>query len=135
MTKRDQKWILKIIDNKGELPTLSISLDEKRFSLPNLSVLSPDKSIRLRFLDEAVSDVNLPNSVSEPWRDILSERALEDDEVDAFHSEFLDTPVIKTRSINRDAEIGQGSISLLVPHSRIYFERLVGVYDGSTSIP
>ena len=74
------------------------------FLLPNLAVLSPDKSIRLHFLDKAVSDFNLPNNVSESWRDILSERALEDDEVDAFHSGFLDTPVAKARSINRDVE-------------------------------
>ena len=69
-----------------------------------------------------------------PWRNILSERALEDDEVDAFQSEFLDTPVVKTRSINRDVKTRQGSISSLVPTSRRYFERLVGEYDGSASI-
>lgn len=131
---KGQKWRLKIIDNKGKLPTLSISRGEKRFFLPNLEVLSPDKSIRLRFLDEVVSDVNLPNSVSEPWRDILSERALEDDEVNAFHSEFLDTPVVRAHSINRDVRARPVSRSSLVPPSRRYFERLVGEYDGSASI-
>ena len=131
---KGQKWRLKNISKKGEWPELSISRGEKCFSLPNLAVLSPDKSIRLRFFDKAVSDFNLPNNVSDPWRDILSERALEDDEVDAFHSEFLDTPVAKARSINRDVEIGQVSRASLVPHSRRYFERLVGEYDGSASI-
>ena len=131
---KGQRWRLKNISKKGEWPELSISRGEKCFSLPNLAVLSPDKSIRLRFLDKAVSDFNLPNNVSDPWRDILSERALKDDEVDAFHSEFLDTPVAKARSINRDVEIGQVSRASLVPHSRRYFERLVGIYDGSTSI-
>ena len=134
ISTKDQKWRLKNISKKGEWPELSISRGEKCFSLPNLAVLSPDKSIRLRFLDKAVSDFNLPNNVSDPWRDILSERALEDDEVDAFHSEFLDTPVAKAHSINRDVEIGQVSKTSLVPHSRRYFERLVGIYDGSTSI-
>ena len=134
INREGQKWRLKIIDNKGELPALSISRGEKHFFLPNLEVLSPDKSIRLRFLDAVVSDVNLPNSVSEPWRDILSERALEDDEVDAFHSEFLDTPVVKTHSINRDVRARQVSRASLVPPSRRYFERLVGEYDGSASI-
>ena len=89
---------------------------------------------RLRFLDKVVSDVNLPNNASDPWRNILSERALEDDEVDAFQSEFLDTPVAKARSINRDVKTRQEGISSLVPLSRRYFERLVGEYDGSASI-
>ena len=131
---KGQKWRLKIIDNKEELPELSISRGEKCFFLPNLVALSPDKSIRLRFLDEVVSDVNLPNNASDPWRDILSERALEDDEVDAFHSELLDTPVEKTRSINRDVRARQVSRSSLVSPSRRYFERIVGEYDGSASI-
>ena len=59
----------------------------------------PRISTRLRSLDEAASDVNLPSSARDVWRNILSERALEDDEVDEFHSEFRDTPIQKARSI------------------------------------
>ena len=133
--KQGQKWRLKDINKKGELPNLSLSRGKKSFPLPNfLTVLSSDKNTRLRFLDKVASDVNLPNSASDTWRNILSERALEDDEVDACLSEFGDTPVEKTRSIHRELKNGQVSISSLVPHSRRYFERLVGVYEGGTSI-
>lgn len=131
---KGQKWRLKNINKKEKLPNLSLFSDEKSFHLPTFVALSPDRDIRLRFLDEAASDVNLTTSTLDTWRNTLSERALENDEVDALLSEFRDTPVAKTRSISRDIKVGQGSISSLVPHSRRYFERLVGVYDGSISM-
>ena len=124
---KGQKWQLKNTSGEGELPRLSLSCCEH--PLPAyLIALSPDRDTRLRSFDEAASDVNLPNSASDPWRNILAERALEDDEVDAFYSEFHDTPAAKTQTIRSEI------ISSLVPPSRRYFERLVGVYDGSTSI-
>ena len=131
---KGQKWRLRTIGKKGELPNLSLSRGEKCISLLNLAVLSPDRSIRLRFLDEAASDVNLPDISSDIWRNTLSERALEDDEVDVFYDEFRNTPVAKTRTIHSEIIDEQISISSLVPSSRRYFERLVGVYDGSISI-
>ena len=130
-----QKWRLKDINKKGELPNLSLSRGKKSFPLPNfLTVLSSDKDTCLRFLDEAASDFNLPNSASDSWRRILTERALKDDEVGTFYREFLDTPVEKARSIRDEMVNGHISTSSLVPPSRRYFERLVGVYSESTSI-
>ena len=129
-----QKWRLKNISKKRELPNLLLSRGEKRFPLSNLAALSPDRDTRLRFLDEAISDVNLPRNASDQWRNILSERALEDDEVSACLSEFRDTPVEKMRSISSELRTGQSSLSFLVPPSRRYFERLVGEYDKSPSI-
>ena len=131
---KGQKWRLRTIGKKGELPNLSLSRGEKCISLLNLAVLSPDRSIRLRFLDEAASDVNLPDISSDTWRNTLSERALEDDEVDVFYDEFRNTPVAKTRTIHSEIIDEQISMSSLVPSSRRYFERLVGVYDESISI-
>ena len=131
---KGQKWRLKNISKKGELPHLSLSRGEKHFPLPGLAALSPDRDTRLRFLDEATFDVNLPRNASDQWHNILSERALEDDEVDACLSEFRDTPVEKMRSISTDLRTAQISPSYLIPPSRRYFERLVGEYDESTSI-
>ena len=132
---KGQKWKLKDSRKEGELPNLSLSRGEKIFPLPSfLAVLSSDKDTRLGFLDEATSDFNLPNSASDSWRRILTERALKDDEVGTFYREFLDTPVEKARSIRDEMVNGHISTSSLVPPSRRYFERLVGVYSESTSI-
>ena len=131
---KGQKWRLKNISEEGDLPHLSLSRGEKSSALYSLAALSPDRDTRLRFLDEAISDVNLPNSASDPWRNILSDRALEDDEIDECLSEFRDTPVQMVRTIQNEIRAGKINMSSLVPPSRRYFERLVGEYDDSNSI-
>ncbi len=129
-----RKWRLKKFGNKEGFPGLSLSRGKERIPLPIFAVLSPDKETRLRFLEKVTSDTNLPDSTSNSWRNILAQRSLEDDEVDAFQSEFHDIPNEKAHSISSQLLHRRGSIPSLVPSSRRYFERLVGVYDGSASI-
>ena len=131
---KGQKWKVKNISEKEKLPNLVLSRGEQRLSLSNFMVLSPDKGTRLRFLDKAASGLKLPNSALDPWRNILAERAPEDDEVDKCLREFRDTPIGKVQAIQSEIRDGQINLSSLVPPSRRYFERLVGGYDGSTSI-
>lgn len=131
---KGRKWKLKNMSGEGDLPKLTLSRGKQRLILPDFCALSPDRTTRLRSLDEAASDVNLPSSARDRWRDVLAERALEDDELDAYHSEFRDTPIHMARSIRSEIVGGESSISSLVPPSRKYFERLVGAYDGSATI-
>lgn len=127
-------WTLRNESEKEMEPNLVVSSGEHRLVLPDFAVLSHDSAIRLHSLDAAASNANLPISAQDAWRSLLAERALEDDEVDPFHSDIRDTPVHFEQSIRREIAAGQSSVSSLVPTSRRYFERLVGVYDGSTSI-
>ena len=129
-----QEWKLNNESEEGELPTLVISHGKQRLILPDFAALSPNSTTRLRSFDKAASDVNLPTSSRDTWRNVLSGRALDDDEIDEFHSDYHDTPIYVARSIRTEIENGQSSISSLVPSSRRYFERLVGAYDGSASI-
>lgn len=132
--KDGHKWELKNISEERELPNLVLSHGEQHLNMPDFSVLSPDSATRLRFLEKFASDANLPDIVLDAWRNTLMERALEDDEFDAFNSEFHDTPIGRIDFIRSEIINGNGQISSLVPPSRRYFERLVGAYDGSTSI-
>lgn len=127
-------WKLTNTASEGELPKLTLSSSQQRLVLPDFSVLSGDPSTRIRSLEESASDANLPDCAREKWRSILEERALEDGEVDTFHSDIRDTPVFVERRIRREITAGESSVSSLVPKSRRYFERLVGTYDGSDSI-
>ena len=130
-----QKWKLQNTNKKNLLPNLSLSRGGRHLIFPPYFVtLSPDVSVRLRSLDEAVSEVNMPRGASDPWRTILTERALSDDEILVYWRDFLDTPVKNAHSISTEISRGQIDISSLVPPSRRYFERLVSAYDGSTSI-
>ena len=132
--KNGQKWEIKNISGEGELPSLVLSCGKQRLILPKLVGLCQDSTTRLRYLDEAASDVNLPSSIQEVWRNVLSARALEDDEVDVFHCDLHDTPVEQARSIRNEIVGGQSSLPSLVPTSRRYYERLIGSFDGSASI-
>ncbi len=115
---------------------LASSDGSKVIELRDYAVLSSDSFTRLGFLNEAASDVNLPQTSYNGWHNILRKRALSDDEVEEFRADLSDTPVSVSHMIRgalfaRNVKV---SISTLVPRSRRYFERLIGAYDGSTSI-
>ena len=129
-----REWKLRNEAATGELPKLVISSGDEQLVLPDLAVLSPEAAVRLRSLDEAAFDGNLPIGTQDTWRGILKERALADDEVDRFYSDMRDAPVHLMQVILREILAGKSSVSSFVPSSRRYFERLVGAYDGSTSI-
>ena len=130
---KGHRWKLRNIGAEGELPSLSLSCCTN--PLPTyLIALSPNRDVRLRSLDQDISDFNLPTDASDHWRNTLSSRALGDEEVEDFRNHFRDTPVAIAQAIRTDIWGGQSTVSSLVPSSRRYFERLVGVYDGSTSI-
>jgi hypothetical protein len=130
----DRTWNLVNDALEGELPNLVLSFDQQRLVLPDFSVLSEDVCTRIRSLEVSSLEVNLPISAQDKWRSILEERALEDDEVDTFHSDIRDTPAHVERTIRSKITAGKSSVSSLVPNSRQYYERLVGAYDGSGSI-
>jgi hypothetical protein len=127
-------WLLRNEADEGALPVLALSVDDERLVLPDFAMLSSDIGMRIRSFEQAAADVNLPIDAKEHWRKILTERALEDDEVDTLHRDIRNTPVHLERTIRSEIKEGQGSISSLVPSSRDYYSRLVGNYDGSASI-
>ena len=131
-----RKWLIQKKHVKGELPRLSILRHDLCFSLYEYFIaLSLDTETRLRLLEKTASDVNLPESAVNQWRDILEKRPLEDVEVDGFQDDFDETPV-RTIKVLREIfnQGGRVNLSSLVPHSRTYYERLVGTYDGSATI-
>ena len=129
-----REWDLKRIEGEGGLPIVELFGSGQRIHLPRLAVLAPSRCARLGFLDREAAQVNLPAADWERWRGVLTGRALEPEEIDAFQSELDDTPVAWGRVIGHHPGEESIRISDLVPPSRKYFERLVGRYDGSGSI-
>ena len=127
-------WSLRNEPDKEGQPNIVFSSGEQRFIIRSFAELSPNAFIRVASLNKAAFNVNLPISEQDKWRNILTERVLEDDEVDQFYSDIRYTPVYLEGSIHNDISAGQSSTSSLVPNSRRYFNRLVGAYDGSASI-
>ncbi len=134
LDSKDNKWELKPIYAGNYLLKLELFNNERCFVLRNYTELSIDSATRLKYLEEIVLEVNLPSSAQELWYNILSQRSLVDDEVEAFYNDYNDTPVEQTKSIHNTIVNGHIIVSSLVPTSRIYYERLIGKYDGSTLI-
>ena len=131
---KGRKWKLENTGEEGEFPRIVLSRGKERFSTSNLAVLSSDRDMRLRFLKESASRFNLPSDALKRWNDILAKRTLEEGEVEEFSGDFSDTPVHMAQLVRGGIAKRQGDIYSLVPNSRKYFERLVGTYDGSSSI-
>ena len=135
MIDNDQRmWQVRNTNPEGKLPNLVMYSDVERTLPPILTALSPDKKTRLRSFDQAVNDINLPSCASGKWREILSRRALIDEEFYDLNGEFRNTPIAIAEAIVGEITAGKSPISTLVPPSRMYFERLVGKYDDSPSI-
>ncbi|OPY78425.1 MAG: hypothetical protein A4E65_02222 [Syntrophorhabdus sp. PtaU1.Bin153] len=132
-TKR-RKWRLSIAREGSDRAQLVLSRGQQRFIPIDFYALSPSMGTRLGSFDEAASDVNLPHRAQDRWKEILAKRALADDEMNAFHDDFLETPIVKARSIRNEVFQGKSELSSLIPSSRRYFERLIGSYDGSATI-
>ena len=128
-----REWTLRNEADEGQ-PSLVAFSDEQRQPLPDFVPLSSNRDARLRFLDRAASNVNLPTRAHSEWHQILLERPLEDGEVDSLLSDLRDSPVHLQQSIRNRFTAADISMPSLVPNSRRYFERLIGVYDGSDSI-
>ena len=115
-------------------PALTMKYGDQVLGLPDLNVLSPNKLARLRSLDDAASDLNLPCTDRHEWHGILSQRPLDDEEIDEFNRNILDTPVHVSRAI-----LGEFAIRIpafpLSYHIPAIFRETGGSYTGSTSSP
>ena len=129
-----QIWKLNIDKNNIEQLNLSNSNGDEISLCSEFAMLSQDKSIRLNALRTIESNFNLSIKSKSDWRKIISKRSLQDHEVGIFIDDVHDTPAYVEQSIRRKFASRQICISSLVPPSRRYFERLIGVYDGSSCI-
>ncbi len=127
-------WLLEKESSGVGSVNLVLRSGSRRLYLPDLGVLSPHREVRLRTLEEQALEVNLPEHDRQDWRHILEERALKDEEVDTFINDLKDTPAHVARSIQDQMAAGKSTVSSLVPCSRRYFERFIGVYDRSSSL-
>jgi hypothetical protein len=132
--KEDRDWTLSRDESGGSPESLILVCGQQQITLPEFSEFSGDVSTRIRALEVATSDINLPLVSQQEWRTILEARPLSDFEFDNLHNDISDSPVYLERSIRSIGSRSSINVTDLVPNSRRYFQRLVGTYDGSTSI-
>ena len=130
---KKRKWDLILEPSPDSVPTLVVARGERRVVLPQYHrLLSPSASTRIRALNEILEDVRL--STHAKWLKVVSQRALEDNEMDEFDDDVRDTPVSVARIMRQEMAQGQLSVATVVPTRPRYHARLVGRYDAAASI-
>lgn len=129
-----QKWLLRLDQRASEM-NLFLSKDSIEIVLPVFFlVLASDPNTRLEALNRMITDVYLPESDYNKWSILLSERSLKDYEVNLLQSDIDNSPVEIERQITLQLQQGSSTIETLVPQSKAYYERLVGVYTPTSTI-
>ena len=135
---RDQQgngWQLTNGASPGQPPVFELIGDKRRIALPDFAILADQSDLRLQALRASAERVKLPSSSTVQWREVLSQRSLHDEEVLEFFDDIQDTPAHISDQIFWAFQDGEVSFPTLVPHSKRYFERLVGKYEHSTCAP
>jgi hypothetical protein len=132
--KEDRNWTLTRDESGGSPESLILVHDQHRITLPEFSEFLGDVSTRIRALEATASHMNLPLAGQQEWRTILEAQSLSDIEFDNLNKDISDSPIYLEHSIRNIGRESSISVSDLVPNSRRYFQRLIGTYDGSTSI-
>mgnify|MGYP003124910028 FL=1 len=115
-------------------PRVFICGKKKRHLLPDFSVLSQNREVRINSLELAIDDLGLPKDEATYWHDLLTNRSLEDEEVDPYFKDLSDTPTNVARLVRDEFMKSEGKPSTMVPETLRYFSRLVGKYDDSCSV-
>ena len=129
-----ETWRLSVESEENQLPNITLANNDYQVALLPHVMLSSDREERLHSVHKLADDFNLPVTARTMWRNTVSRRPLENNEVDEFFDDFSDTPIHISRSIGDEFKNGSVSVSSLVPHSRRYYNRLVGEYGESESI-
>ncbi|PRC92090.1 hypothetical protein [Solimicrobium silvestre] len=118
----------------GDERVIIITGNNQRIILPDFSPLSPIQSDRVSRFKRMSEEINFYGVEAEKWRVILESRALDDNELDKFMSNFSAIPITVAATITSAMNEAEIDFSSLVPHSEKYFERLVGECRQSTNI-
>ncbi len=132
--KDGRNWRLLKKTKEGTLPQLSMVRHKQRYQLPDFSPLAPDSETRLRGFTKSTTDAKMPKETFAMWCRILAKRALNDDEFTRYNDDLTETPRSVAEKLRAEILGGESDLLSLVPRSRRYYERLIGVYDGSATI-
>lgn len=127
-----REWIVeRMVDAEGR-EVLTISREGQCIGLPMIFGLSADRLVRLREFDKGAEEVNLPTRDS--WYRSMRDHPLSDDEIEDLHADLGDTPSYFARNLREQMFSARVDVGSLVPRSKRFYERLIGVYDGSATI-
>jgi len=113
---------------------IMVRCEENVVSMPECACLSPDRDERLQWFSEQTRRVRVTDTHFSRWLTILSERPLDDEELDDVVQEFRLTPVHVASTVAGLLRRGSVEPAGLVPSDVRYFDRLVGEPTTETDL-
>lgn len=128
------EWQLNATENETCI-RLTLLQGDSSIILPDFFMISPSRTKRLSGFANTLTETYLPKKISDAWFSILSERALEDEEVIRFLANLRETPMwfysMLVEAITNNSNV---NIDMLIPSSECYYGRLLGEYECSANI-
>ena len=130
-----RRWTLRGSTDTGGEPALIVMGRGLRFPLGmEFLALSPRRDVRLK-LARGLRDLAKWAALSgRDWLAVLKDRPVSVEELVAIRADLEDTPSSRAAVLRRGVERGQLTLGMLVPNAKRYFERLVGLWEGSPSL-
>lgn len=131
-TPGGQACVVQFSNDAPDVPVLC--QDGKSVMLREFLMFSPDSAARGRCFDAAAGHFGLSQTQRRPWKELLLERVPSVHEFDAIIRDLRDSPARVELSIIESLQKGQLSVELVAPISPLYYSRLIGSRDGSSTI-
>lgn len=127
------RWRVRTISRDGGEQQLILCRGQVRLSLAGFSILSPKKDLRLSELSRMTLKTYQARDIFDNWHQIVEQRPLDDEEFDILYADLKNTPISVANTLHDNLATRESGI-LPLSHSESYFERLIGVYDGSSTV-
>ncbi|MHC2282898.1 hypothetical protein ACVME8_009541 [Bradyrhizobium diazoefficiens] len=121
--KGNGTWRMSIDNEQARIKIVS---EAKTFLIPDFSCLHPESAERLKWFDAEITKFGVNDARMKRWRDLLKERAVEDEEVDELLAEYRFMPRYVAGVVEKLFRQKTITIDSLVPDDLRYFDRLVG---------
>lgn len=123
--EQGRSWSLRTDPTDSQWPLL-FEHAGKTMRLRGLLGLHPDGDTRIGMLKGVLAEREIDARVLGPWREILQQRPLEPDEIEALDETLSVVPPMVAEAVEDSLESGRAAISLLVPEATAYWDHLAG---------
>jgi hypothetical protein len=113
---------------------ITVGRDAQEFAFSEFACFSPDGEVRIAWFDQQMAKFRVVDERMLRWRETLTQRALDDEELGHVLDDFRLTPIHAIATIGQRFRRQNFSAADLVPSEIRYFNRLVGELKEGTNV-
>jgi hypothetical protein len=120
--------------SRNDAGEITVGRDTEEVSFSEFACFSSDVGTRTQWFDQQTAKFCIGDDRTREWREILTQRALDDEELGHLLDDFRLTPVHAVAAIGQRFRRRNFTAADLVPSGIRYFDRLVGEPQGATNV-